>query len=69
MPHGFSKYSPSSSTEDNLQEIGVILDRVYDFIILPVQDKLPQFMEEHQYAEKKQKMDQEIYKLKQLFFK
>jgi hypothetical protein len=35
-PIQFSKYSPSGSTEDNLQEIGVILDKIYDFIVLPV---------------------------------
>lgn len=54
---GFSKFLPSSSTEVNLVEIGFTLDKIYDFIIQPVQEKLPQYMDETQYADKKQKME------------
>ncbi len=36
---------------------------------MPVQEKLPQYMEETLYLEKKQKMEAEIYKIRQLFIK
>jgi hypothetical protein len=45
------------------------LDRLYDFIVLPVHDKLPQYMEATQYNDKIKKIEEEIYKLKQLFLK
>ena len=69
LTNNFFVYSPSVYSDDSFEEIGHILDKFCEYMILPVQEKLQPFISENLFNEKKNQIEQAIILIKSLFQK